>query len=58
MKTIRRFLLTILTLASGLAAAEWTAQDEQACNQRNQHFFHSSFSYDGVIFYEVGEIPA
>ncbi|WAK03803.1 hypothetical protein [Methylobacter sp. YRD-M1] len=33
MKSIRGFLFAILALASGLAAADWTAQNEQACDQ-------------------------
>jgi ribonuclease T2 len=33
MQTIRRFLFALLALASGFAAADWTAQNEQACDQ-------------------------
>lgn len=32
MKTIRVFILAALALISGLVAAEWTAPDEQACD--------------------------
>jgi len=32
MKTIRLFLLATLVLASNLATADWTTQDEQACD--------------------------
>ena len=33
MKTIRGFLFAALALASAVAAADWTTQDEQACDQ-------------------------